>query len=236
MTTSVRRTISAAVSAFVVAAACGTSTGPATARESPGTGSSTLRVIADINANDDPAGSSFSTDYLVTVRNGAGFPVSGATVTIRNRGFSGGEITLPETPPGSGNYQLIATGFPSGEFRLDIVQGPNNVSGVIVTGPRVHSITTPAKNATLAAGQPFLVRWTVPSPPAQSARIDTRNFGPVTLPDSGSYQIPGGAGNPARPDQRVRVFRFNDVAMAGGLPGSLLRVTVRKTVEPLIVQ
>ena len=40
----------------------------------------------------------------------------------------------------------------------------------------------------------------------------------------------------ARPDQRVRVWRFNEVDIAGGLPGSRFRVKVRQTVEPVIVQ
>jgi hypothetical protein len=45
-----------------------------------------------------------------------------------------------------------------------------------------------------------------------------------------------GANNPANASQRVRVFRFNEVNIAGGLPGSRLRVQVRKTVEPVTVQ
>lgn len=235
MTPAIFKAISAAVSAILVAAACGTSTGPAPSHDTPGTGSSTLRVVAEINANDDPANGSLSTDYFVTVRDGAGFAVPGATVTITNRSFSGGKITLPETATGSGNYQLISNGFPSGDFQLDIVHGADNVRGVIVGGPRPHNITTPVKNATVAADQPVLVRWTVPAR-AKSARIHTLNFGPVTIPDSGAYQIPGGVANPARPDQRIQVFRFNEMEIAGGLPNSLLRVTVRKTVEPVIVQ
>ncbi len=235
MTTSFLKTKSATVAAILVAAACGDGTGPATNRNNPGTGSSTLQVVADIDANDDPAIiGGFWTDYAVSVRNGAGNPVSGATVTISNPSFSGGKITLPEMAAGSGDYLLIGNTFPSGDFRLDVVQSTNNVHDVIVGGPGVHNITTPAKNATVAANQPLLVRWTVPSR-AKFAELETRDFGTITLPDSGSYQIPG-ASNPARPDQRIRVFRFNEVDMAGGLTGSRLRVTVRKTVEPVVVQ
>jgi len=105
---------------------------------------------------------------------------------------------------------------------------------VIVGGPGVHSITTPAQGATVTQLQPLTVRWTVPSR-AKSAEIETRDFGPATLPDTGAYVIPG-PNNPARPDQRIRVFRFNEVDVAGGLLGSRLRVTVRKTVDPVTVQ
>lgn len=235
MTPADLKTISAAALAILVVAACGTSTGPSRSQESPGTGTSTLRVVANIDANDDPASGAFSTVYFVSVRDGAGFPVSGATVTISNPSLAGGKIILSETFPGSGDYQLIGTTFPNGAFGLDVVQGANNVHGVTVGRPTVHTITTPVKNATVAAEQPLLVRWTVGTP-AKSARIDTKNFGPITFPDTGAYQIPGGVANPARTDQRIRVFRFNEVVIAGGLPGSAMRVTVRRTVEPIIVQ
>lgn len=229
-------TLAVSLLALDLVAGCGDGTGPATSRNNPGTGSSTLRVIADIDANDDPTIiGGFSTDYFVSVRNGAGSPVSSATVTISNGAFAGGKITLPETGTGTGDYLLTGNTFPSGDFRLDVAQGTNTISGVVVGGPGVHNIITPVKNDTVVAAQPLLVRWTVPSK-AKSAELESRDFGPVTLPDSGSYQIPGGADNPARADQRIRVHRFNEVDMAGGLIGSRLRVTVRKTVEPVVVQ
>lgn len=214
-------------------AACGDGTGPATSRNNPGTGSSTLRVTADIDANDDPTIiGGFSTNYAVSVRDGSGIPVSGATVTIENPSL--GTLTLPETAPGSGDYLLVGNTFPSGDFELNVVRGTDNVRGVVLGGPGVHAITAPAKNATIPANQPVVVRWTVPSR-AKSAEVETRDFGPATLADTGAYQI-AGTSNPARPDQRIRVCRFNEVDIAGGLVGSRLRVTVRQTVEPVTTQ
>ncbi|MGH7529766.1 MAG: hypothetical protein ACREMN_05240, partial [Gemmatimonadales bacterium] len=206
---------------------------PATSRNNPGTGTSTLHVIADIDANDDPAViGGFVTEYVVSVRTGAGAVVSGATVTIRNPAL--GTLTLPETGTGTGDYFLTGNTFPSGDFQLDVVRGTDNVHNVVVGGPGVHDITAPVANSTATALQPMTVRWTVPSR-AKSAEIESRDHGPVTLPDTGVYVIPG-ADSPARPDQRIRVFRFNEVDIAGGLLGSRLRVTVRKTVEPINVQ
>ncbi len=234
MKTTVRLfSLAASFAAVALAGACGDGTGPATSRNNPGTGSSTLQVIADIDANDDPTIiGGFSTDYSVSVRDGVGGPVSAATVTIRNASL--GTITLPETAPGSGDYLLTGNTFPSGDFQLDVVKGTDNVRGVILGGPGVHNITLPLKNDTVPANQPLLVRWSVPSR-AKSAELETRDFGPLTLPDTGAYQI-AGVDNPARVDQRIRVFRFNEVDMAGGLLGSRLRVKVRKTVEPVVVQ
>ena len=215
------------------AAACGDSTGPATSRNNPGNGTSTLKVTADIDAKDDPTViGGFTTDYIVSVRDGLGNPVSGASVTIKNASL--GTIALPETAPASGDYLLTGNTFPSGDFQLDVVRGTDNVRGVILGGPSVHAITAPVKNATVPALQPLTVRWTVPSR-AKNAEVETRDFGPVTIPDTGAYVVPGPS-NPARPDQRVRVFRFNDVDIAGGITGSRLRVEVRQTVEPIVVQ
>lgn len=39
-----------------------------------------------------------------------------------------------------------------------------------------------------------------------------------------------------REDERIRVWRFNAVAIAGGLPGSRLELEVRNTVEPVVVR
>jgi len=219
--------------ALVLLAACSNSTGPAVSRNNPGTGSSTLKVTADIDAKDDPTViGGFTTDYSVSLRSGAGAPVSGATVTISNPTL--GTITLPETATGSGDYLLTGNTFPGGDFTLNLTLGADNVHDVVLGGPSVHSITAPAKNATVPANQPLTVRWTVPSQ-ATSAEVETRDFGPVTLPDTGAYVI-AGANNPPNASQRIRVFRFNEVDIAGGLPGSRLRVTVRNTVEPVIVQ
>lgn len=223
------------VFALGLLAACGNGTGPATSRNNPGTGSSTLHVIADIDANDDPTiVGGFSTDYAVSLRTGAGAAVSGATVTISNPGLPGGKVTLPETAAGSGDYLITGNTFPNGDFQLDVVQSANNVHGVILGGPGLHNITAPVKNDTVPANLPLLVRWTVPSR-AKSAELETKDFGTVTLPDTGAYSIPG-IDNPPRPDQRIRVFRFNEVDIAGGLIGSRLRVQVRKTVEPVVVR
>jgi len=225
--------ISWIAAALVLLAACGNSTGPAVSRNNPGTGSSTLKVTADIDANDDPTViGGFSTDYSVSLRDGLSNPVSAATVTISNPSL--GTITLPETATGSGDYLLTGNTFHSGDFTLNVTRGADNVRNVVLGGPAVHSITAPVKNATVAANQPLTVRWTVPSQ-AKSAEVETKDFGPVTLPDTGAYVI-AGVSNPPNASQRIRVFRFNEVDVAGGLPGSRLRVTVRTTVEPVTVQ
>ena len=65
--------------------------------------------------------------------------------------------------------------------------------------------------------------------------METRDYGAVVVPDTGGVIVPS-VENVVRADQRIRVFRFNEVGINGGLPGSRLKVEVRQTVEPVVVQ
>ena len=211
-------------------AACGDSlTDPAIERNDPGTGTGTLDIRADVDAFDEAGG--FITEFDVRVRDGLGDPVSGATVTITNTGF--GEVTLLETAT-AGDYWAERNTFHEGDYALRVVSGTDVVEGVVLGGPGIHTITEPMVDSTVAADQSLTVRWDVPSQ-ARSAEVETQDYGPVLLPDTGAVIIPA-LSNPARADQRIRVFRFNEVDIAGGLFGSRMRVEVRQTVEPVIVQ
>lgn len=213
---------------LVAAVACGSATAPE--RNNPGTGTNSLKVTADIEAQD--AGTGYSTDYTVSVRDGTGARVSGVTVTIQNSGI--GTLTLAETGTGTGDYAATRADFPDGDFTLNVTHGTDNVKGVVVGGPGPFAITQPKADSTVPALQPLTVKWTTPVK-AKSAQVETRNFNTVTLPDSGAFAVPG-ASNPARPDQRVRVWRYNETDIAGGLTGSRFRISIRQTVEPVIVQ
>ena len=210
--------------------ACGSSTGPAASRNDPGTGTSTLEVNAEI-AGIELSGT-MTTSYLVAVRNSQGLPVSGATVSVGNSAL--GRVTLTENPSGSGIYVATRPTFPSGDFTFEVVRAGDNIRGVVLGNPGVHAITSPAANSTIGANQPLTITWTRPSQ-ALLGELETRDFGTVEIPDNGTYTVPA-VDNPPRSDQRVRVNRFNRIDLAGGLPGSELRVEVRRTIEPVIVQ
>lgn len=224
------RLFSAGLVAAALACGGGDATGPAVSRNNPGTGTGTLRVIADIDAASVPGG--MTTDFTVSLRDGLGNKVSGATVTVTNPSL--GTVTLTETGAGSGDYFNTKLSFPPGDFAVAVTRGTDNVRGVVLGGPDVHVISAPTAGSVAAAGQPMTVRWSVPSR-AKSAILETRDFGPLALPDTGVYVI-AGANNPVNSNQRVRVSRYNEVDVAGGLPGSRLRVTVQNSVEPINVR
>lgn len=215
-------------SLVVAAMACGDST--AVERNNSGTGTTTLNVVADIDADDVAGG--FVTDFDVRLRDGAGNAVSGATVTVGNSQL--GDINLLETDAGSGDYTATRNLFPNGDFTLNVTSGTDNVRDVVLGGPGVHEITEPLANSAVPADQPLVVKWTIPTT-ARSAEVETRDMNTVTLADTGAFSIPG-IDNPVAANQRIRVFRFNEVNIAGGLLGSRMRVKIRQTVEPVIVQ
>ncbi len=210
-------------------ASCGDSTGPAADRNSGGTGSSTLMITADVDATDVPGG--FVTEFVVKVRDALDDPVSGASVTITNSAL--GAVTLLEAG-NSGDYEAVRNSFPAGDFELSVVSGTDLVEGVVLGGPGVHTITAPLANTTVSSLEALTVNWTVLSQ-AVSAEVETRDFGPALVPDAGSYVI-SIASNMANASQRIRVYRFNEVSIAGGLIGSRMKVKVRQTLEPFTVQ
>lgn len=194
-----------------------------------GTGTGTLAVTARITAQDVSGG--FVTDFTVTLRDANQNPVSGARVEVLNDAL--GAVTLLEIDAGSGEYRASLNTFAPGDYGLTVVRGPDRVEGVVVGGLSDHSILSPLVGAKVTAYQPLTVTWDPTG--AMHATVATRDFMATDMADAGSYTI-AAENNPPRALQRVRVWRSNDVEIAGGLEGSLLSLVVRNTVDPITVQ
>ena len=210
--------------------ACGDAAGPAVDRNDPGTGTGTLSVIADVEGRQLVGG--METVMDVELRDAQGAPVSGATVTIDNNTV--GTTTLFETGPGTGDYTATINGFAAGDYRLDVVSNTDRVENVVVGGIGVHTIDSPLLADTVTADSSLMVTW---SRPAEGFRADveSRDYEAKDILDSGSHVIPA-TDVRARSDERIRVTRYNEVAIAGGLAGSRLRLRVRRETEPILVQ
>ncbi|HKC59864.1 MAG TPA: hypothetical protein VKB92_07250 [Myxococcales bacterium] len=221
------------LAAAAAALACGStsSNNAATSRNNPGAGSSTLLVQGDINAS-TTAGAPLTT-FSVTVRDGAGNTVGGATVTVLNASLPNGSIALVQATPPTGAYANSVASFPTGDFRLDVVKGTDSVQGVVVGGPGMATINAPVLNSTVTANKDLPVSWTTPAV-AKQVTVSTRDMS-FSGPDLGAYTIVAGQ-NPPRASQRVRVDRFNEVEAAGGLVGSRLSVMYRASIDPFTVQ
>lgn len=204
--------------------------GPVVDHNRGGTGTTSLLVIADINAEQVAGG--VVTEFMVEVRDNLGQPVSDATVTFRNGDL--GEITVLEVEPGSGIYRAERTEFADGEFELTVISGEDRVENVVAGSPGMHVITAPLQGDTVTALEDFMITWDA-SAEARTVEVSTRDWESTTLPDTREALLPG-ENNLPRIEQRFRVRRFNEVDILGGLPDSRLRISVRAEVEPVLVQ
>ena len=212
-----------------LAASCGGSgAGTAVDRNRAGTGSSTLRVTGsvDVTVSDTAP----VTNFQISLRDGTGANVSGATVTVHTPAL--GDVPLVEASAGTGNYTNSKTSYPGGDVVVTVVRGSDVVQGVVVGYPGEHTINSPTLNSTVSSSQALHVSWTTPAT-AKAATVTTRDYN-IQVPDTGAYDVPV-ASNPVRASQRVIVVRSNEVDVAGGLPTSRMRVTVTTTVDPFTV-
>jgi hypothetical protein len=214
-----------------MAAACGGSSGTAVDHNRAGSGSSTLLVTGSVTVT--VSATAPLTTFSVTLKDGLGANVSGATVTVHNSGL--GDVVLTETQTGSGVYANTNTSYPSGDLSLSAVKGTDKVQGVVVGYPGTHAINAPAGGSTQAANAALHVSWTTPAV-AKAATISLGSGGfSAQGPDTGAYDVPA-ANNPARTGQRVTIVRSNEVDIAGGLPGSSMEVTVSNRGDTFTVQ
>jgi hypothetical protein len=204
---------------------------PETVSESGGHGSLTLKVVAA--AIGRPASADeYETDFVVTVADTLGAPVTGAIVKITDR-F--GTVRLDEDNPVAGTYTAMRSGYIAGPYTLDVTHDADYVTGVTTHAPTIHDITQPAPHDTTTANTALNVRWTYPEA-ADESRLETRDFDSDWIfGDPGTLWTPT-TGNPQRDDQRVRITRRNVQIAARGLPGSELSVQIQRTVEPIVAR
>ena len=194
-----------------------------------GTGSGTMMVIGEV-AGSDPAPGIYITDFMVSLADTGGSPISGASVEITTPSEV---ISLVEDAGSAGTYRAARNGYVPGNYSLVVTRGSDWVSGIRVTAPDLHLISSPASGDTVTADQPLNVVWTR-TVAAVEATVECRDYESAAPElDDGQSVIPG-SGNPIRDDQRIRVFRLNRVLPAGGLPGSKFEARIRNSVEPVI--
>ncbi len=188
-----KRILILAVAAAALACGSNNSSNAAVSHNSPGTGTNTLKVVGVITAANLPTVTTQQTTFSVTVTDGTGATVNGATVTIANASVPNGSVTLTQAAAGT-PYTATVSSYPSGDFRLDVVNGADGVHNVVVGGVGMHTINSPAQNGTVPANQPpFELR---PSKP----RADSISAGGISsgaANDARSSRSPSHASSPA---------------------------------------
>lgn len=214
------------VMSALLAACGGGNKGNATSHNSPGTGTATLKVTGDISASTTAADP--LTTFTIDLRDGQGATVTGATVTITNAEL--GAVPLVDAQ-NAGHYVNSKAALPAGDFELSVVRGTDRVDGVKIGGLGAQAVNAPKQNDSVQASKPLDVSWTTPAQ-AKSVSITLRGYS-TSGPDTGIFTVPAGSMQ-VRTDQRLTLSRFNEVDIAGALPGSALKVTYTATIEPFI--
>ncbi len=208
-------------------AACGGSDLDPGAGSDPGTGTATLTVNGSATANPRLTNArnagEFDTEFSVRLQlNGQN--VTTGTVTMTS---ASGTVVLAYTPDNNGRWRGIAAGYDE-VYILDVDSGPDNVHGVRVDGPDIHTFTEPLAGATVNATLPLMVKWDS-GQQADSAAIDAENIDRLSIPDSGSYPLPALALKSERDkpkENQIRLTRTNRVTPRGAAGGSELSVSV----------
>lgn len=224
-----RVTVAISLAALIVAGCSGDDSSSNPVPVDPaGSGSQTLLVVAEVSGSDG-GGGLFSTNFTATVTDVGALPVTGAAVVIQG---PFGLVTLVEQ--GAGVYAAVRNDYTPGTYVLSVVRSTDQVTGVRVIAPDIHSITSPTTTAAVTANQPFDVVWTR-TVAAQECWMETRDWQSLPQMDTGLITVPG-SDNPPNNDQRIRLFRKNTQAPAGGLQGSEFNGRIRNSVEPIDVQ
>jgi hypothetical protein len=197
---------------------------------SPGGGSGTLFVTARLSTDGSTSGSR----ARVTVRAGSmmGDVVRNAEVAIR-----GGPLNRTVVPfdDASQTFRLDGFTWPDG-LRLEVVRGNDLLDGS-VDAPGATEIIAPIGNTTFrkADGAPLLVRWRDArgaGATSTSVHLDKAKIDQTIGPSGGAGELPIDAASLVVDGQeRVRVERTNEVALAGGASGSVLSASTEHQIE-----
>jgi hypothetical protein len=213
--------------------------GTACGGSNPGSGSGTLYVKAQLEADGTPDGN------WIAVQVRQGHPdapiVNDAVVTLR--GDQSGEMTLPWQGVTFGGWAAGWYGtnnltWDTG-FALRVQRQSDNLEAYLQV-PGLTVVTQPVYNTTfsVADGRPLLVKWEDAKgrrAEIVTVRLDRSGFRRELPMGEDPLQLSIELSNVVSGDERVTVTRMNDVNLAGGTPGSVFSATTHHDV-PFVVQ
>jgi hypothetical protein len=204
--------------------------------EDPGTGTNTLKVVANVEAREQIPNASGANDFDVTFEvwvTRDGQQVSDALVVITLDGDE--ELLLDQGEILEGRYTGSRVGYPT-SVELDVESGEDNVKDAVVLCPDIHVFINPTSGQVVPAGQDLEVRW-AREERADAAELESRKEGKLEIDDTGSY-ILDATHFPGKPDKQeddhITLWRTQRVGLEGGVGGSELSVMVRNRVEFLV--
>ena len=201
---------------------------------SAGDGTSTLfvdgNVSAEARATNAQTNADFSTDFSVRLQLNGQNVTQGAVVKVSS---STGEflLTLGDNERWTGRaptYDEV--------YRLDVDFGADNVHGVRVDGPDIHTFDKPLVGATVDSTMPLELDWSR-SDTAMLASLNTENLERVAITDTGKYTLAAGALKAEKDQARtntIELSRTDMVTPAGAIAGSQFTVRVRNDIQVVV--
>jgi len=221
--------LASTVLAFAIAACGGSNLDPGAGND-PGTGTSTLQIDGSVRASsrltNARASAEFDTEFSVRVS------LNNQTVTTGTVTVTSASGKVPLTYRADNRWSGNAASYDE-VYILDVESGPDKVTGVRVDGPDIHVFSAPTAGATVDATMPLMLKWDREDQ-ADSAAVRAENIDSVSIPDSGSYALAGGALKTDKDQARqntVRLSRTNRVAPSGTVAGSTWSVTIENEID-----
>lgn len=227
------------VPSLIFLVACGGMQSPLDpgAGDSQGTGTNTLLVTGNATASPRVANAQapgdFDTEFSVRIGL-SGVPVTTGTVTVTSS-TAVTPLTFTGTGDNAGHWVGSATGYDE-VYKLDVTSGTDSVTGVIVDGPDIQTITAPTAGATIDSTMPFVATWQRAAA-ADEADVQAGDINSITIVDSGTYSIAAGT---LKADQgkakaaTLRLGRLNHVSPLGAVVGSEISVGVDTEVDVVV--
>lgn len=221
-------TIKAIFASTLVLTACGSDPLEPGAGDDPGSGTSTLLV--DGRAHAEPAfanarlPSDFSTDFSIRITLD-GQPVTTGSVTVSSR-FETTPLTWEAD--GEGGHWVGRAANYDEVYQLDVISGTDEVTGVIVDGPDIHTFVAPEAGATLDSTVQNPITWSR-GETADIASLDAEEIDRITIADSGDYMMSAGvlkADKDQARENQIELRRTNHIVPGGAIAGSDFAVTV----------
>lgn len=221
--------IFASLSLFALVA-CGPDPLEPGAGHDPGAGTNTLyvegRASADPRIANASSANDFDVDFSIHVELN-GVPVTTGTVTVTSR-FTTVDLTFN----GNDRWEGSAAGYDR-VYQLDVTSGADEVLGVIVDGPDLHRITSPAAGASLDSTMPNMLEWEREDA-ADIITFRADEIDRITITDTRSYEMAPGSLKADKDTARTNTLelrRTNHVAPAGAIGGSDFAVSVEQRIE-----
>jgi len=209
------------------AAVCGNHVAIHTGGNDPGSGTGTIGVSAHIAATpkmpDAQRADEFDVAFEVSLTDVNDRPIDSGSVSITSAaGRTDLTFSNQEWLGGTAGYDQTYT--------LEVEVGAGSVFGVMVDGPDVHRITSPADGSTVVANTPQTIAWDRDEPAQEVDVESTTPFYPLAtlVHDDGSVDV--NVVESFGPDA-IDVSRANSVDLAGATAGSKMEVRIDNWVD-----